>query len=192
MAEATCLLLRQRRGRAVGRGRRCGATHALGVRPVSGLRVTAPPCGASVRRSVLTVWTIYIPVVWGVLVWQAVSLIGGSPALLTERTTSFLSSLGFSGCAGGGAHPWCSLRGCLEWAQGHLPSTCSAGPPRCLPDPGGPSLAARSHSEVQPPDKRGAVSILTSACSAQPRLCSGCFWQCSGLVQGRWSGWWAE
>lgn len=74
----------------------------LGMRPVSGLRVTAPPCGASVRPSVLMVWTVLIPVVWDPLVWQAVSLIGGSPALLTERTTSFLSSLGFLGCAGGG------------------------------------------------------------------------------------------
>ena len=85
-----------------GRGRQCGTSHTLGVRPVSGLRVTAPPRGAPVRRSVLMVWTVRIPVVPGPLVWQAVSLIGGSPALLTERTTSFLSSLGFSGCAGGG------------------------------------------------------------------------------------------
>ena len=121
-------------------------------------------------------------------------MIGGSPALLTERTTSLLSSLGFSGCAGGGETkgavegPELTLGvvsgGCLEGAQDHLPSTCSAGPPRCPPDPGGPSLAARSHSEVQPPDGGRSVSILISACSAQMRLRSGCFWQCSGLVQG--------
>ena len=169
----------------------------LGMRPVSGLRVTAPPCGASVRPSVLMVWTVLIPVVWDPLVWQAVSLIGGSPALLTERTTSFLSSLGFLGCAGGGeaegavegpeltlgvVSGWGGV--CLEGAQGHLSSTCSAGPPRCPPDPGGPSLATRSHSAVQPPEGGRAVNILTSACSAQTRLRSGCFWQCSGLVQG--------
>lgn len=58
------------------------------VRPsVSGCGDCAPRGASRSAGWVLMVWTICIPVAWGLLVRQAVSLIGGSPALLTERTT---------------------------------------------------------------------------------------------------------
>ena len=93
MAGATCLFLRPREGEDAG----VAPPPALGVRHLCGL-----PRRASVCRPTLMVWTVCVPVVRDPLVWQAVSLTSGSPGLeqtvlLTEKATSFISSLRFLG-----------------------------------------------------------------------------------------------
>lgn len=95
MAGASCLFLRPREGEDTG----VVPPPALGVRHLWGLLVTAPPRRASVCRPMLMVWMVCVPAVRDPLVWQAVSLTRGSLGLeqtaLTEKATSFMSSLRF-------------------------------------------------------------------------------------------------
>lgn len=143
MAGATCLLLRLREGEDTG----VVPPPAFGVRHLWGLLVTPLARRASVCRPTLIVWMVCVPAVLDPLVWQAISLTGGSAgpeqmAFLTEKATSFMSSLMFldisrlfkgeanpregqMGLSRGRRDPSTQSRGCLGEVQDHLLSTGS-------------------------------------------------------------------